>query len=260
MASGTARARNVTVDSLSATAFRSGQADLERWALESDWSLKVDAGENAVTGAEPQVGVLFRGPLDAPHREIDIQPFTAFLTLRAFEKEVRRVEDLQADVNERERLMREQRQLNRNKAKRERAAEEKAEREQAAKEEAARKVEEEAAQRAKAQQEKAAQEKAAREKKAAQEKAAQEKAACDAAKAAKEPQTSDTGDIGRPMSMYEFIKRIRPAIDGADDPRSGTGKPKSGLTPVPATGEPLKLNGGLGAPISIDKLRGNARC
>ncbi|WP_321339250.1 AsmA family protein [Breoghania sp.] len=233
IAAGTARARNVTVDSDSATAFGSAQIGLERWQLTSDWSLKVDPGENAVTGAEPQVGVLFRGPLDDPAREIDIQPFTAFLTLRAFEKEVRRVEDLQADINERDRLMRELRQLRRNKAKRERAAREQAEAEALHKAEEAARIEAEKAAREKAQAEEEKRKAEEARRKAEEEKSKAEAAAAAAAK--------ETEEAPQPSSMEDFIKRIRPAIDGAGDASGDAG------------GAPMKLNGELGKPIVIDR-------
>ncbi|WP_324292168.1 AsmA family protein [Breoghania sp.] len=237
IAAGTARARNVTIDSDSATAFGSAQIGLESWQLSSDWSLKVDPGENAVTGAEPQVGVLFRGPLDDPSREIDIQPFTAFLTLRAFEKEVRRVEELQADINERDRLMRELRQLRRNKVKRDRANREKAEAE-------ARRNDEEAAVRIEA-------EKAAREKAQAAEakrRAAEEKRKSEAAAAAAAAKKAE--EDGPPVSMEDFIKRIRPAIDG--DRSDASGDTGAGGAGARGDGTPMPLDSGLGAPITID--------
>ncbi len=100
-------ARNVVVDSARAEIFGSGEVDLRSYDLDADFSLKIDPGEDAVTGAEPQVGLLFEGPADAPRRRVDIAPFTAYLTLRAFEQEVERVEKLQAEILERDRLVRE---------------------------------------------------------------------------------------------------------------------------------------------------------
>ncbi|WP_299473576.1 AsmA family protein [uncultured Roseibium sp.] len=100
-------ARNVVVDSARAEIFGSGELDLRSYDLDADFSLKVDPGEDAVTGAEPQVGLLFEGPVDAPARRVDIAPFTAYLTLRAFEQEVERVEKLQAEILERDRIVRE---------------------------------------------------------------------------------------------------------------------------------------------------------
>jgi len=124
IAAGRAVARNISVDADSAALFGSAELDLNNWSIESDVSLKVDPGENAVTGAEPQVGILFSGTLDEPSRSIDITPFTAFLTLRAFEQEVERVEKLQAEILERDRLLREMKRQRQVEARRKREAEE----------------------------------------------------------------------------------------------------------------------------------------
>ncbi|ADZ69795.1 AsmA family protein [Polymorphum gilvum] len=117
-------ARNVTLDSRDAALFGSAQINLNDWTLESDLSLRVDPGTDTVAGAEPQVAILFSGPIDAPARRIDITPFTAYLTLRAFEQEVERVEKLQAEILERDRLVRELKRLREVAALRQRDAEE----------------------------------------------------------------------------------------------------------------------------------------
>lgn len=115
-------ARNVVVDSEKAEIFGSAEVNLGTYDLDADFSLKVDPGEDAVTGAEPQVGLLFEGPVEAPARKVDIAPFTAYLTLRAFEQEVERVEKLQAEILERDRLARELKRQREAKARREREA------------------------------------------------------------------------------------------------------------------------------------------
>ncbi len=115
-------ARNVVVDAEKAEVFGSAQLDLNTYDLDADFSLKVDPGENAVTGAEPQIGLLFEGPVEAPARSVDITPFTAYLTLRAFEQEVERVERLQAEILERDRLTRELKRQSEAKVRREREA------------------------------------------------------------------------------------------------------------------------------------------
>ena len=121
---GRMNARNVVVDSRKAEVFGSAEVNFNTWEVDSDFSLKVNPGENAVTGAEPQVGLLFSGPLDAPVRQVDIAPFTAYLTLRAFEQEVERVERLQAEILERDRLLRELKRLKEQRERRQREAEE----------------------------------------------------------------------------------------------------------------------------------------
>jgi hypothetical protein len=85
--------------------------DFGRWSIEADWKLKVDPGHQAVVGAEPQVGISMRGPLDQPKRMLDVTPMTAFLTLRAFEHESQRVDDLKAEIVERDRFQRELKRL-----------------------------------------------------------------------------------------------------------------------------------------------------
>ena len=115
-------ARNVVVDSEKAEVFGSAGLDLNTYKLDADFSVKVDPEENAVTGAEPQVGLLFQGDVEVPVRKIDIAPFTAYLTLRAFEQEVERVERLQAEILERDRFARELKRQRQAKARREREA------------------------------------------------------------------------------------------------------------------------------------------
>ena len=49
----------------------------------------------------------WEGPLAAPRRNVDITALTGFLSLRKFEQERRRVEILQANIAEKQRLRRE---------------------------------------------------------------------------------------------------------------------------------------------------------
>nr|WP_244316725.1 AsmA family protein [Pannonibacter sp. XCT-34] len=99
--------RNVAASAEGAELTGQALLNLNDWTLDSDITVKVDAGSNATAGAEPQAALLFSGDLAAPERSIDVAPFTAFLTLRSFEQEVERVERLQAEILERDRLMRE---------------------------------------------------------------------------------------------------------------------------------------------------------
>ncbi|MEP3280360.1 MAG: AsmA family protein [Stappiaceae bacterium] len=128
IAAGQARARNVNVESDSASATGAALIDLEDWKIDSNWTVKVDLIDDAVTGAEPQVGLVFKGSMDNPVRSIDISQFTSYLTLRAFEIEVRKVERLQSEILERERMTREMKQFKRDETKRELARERAAQR------------------------------------------------------------------------------------------------------------------------------------
>ena len=145
IAAGRVSLRNLSAEGTAAALLGSGQINLNDWTVQADLSLKADAGEDAVAGAEPQAGVIFSGPLGNPERRIDTRPLMAFLTLRAFEKEVERVERLQADILDRDRLAREMKYFREaedqhrtaEKAAAEKAAAEKAAAEKAAAEKAA---------------------------------------------------------------------------------------------------------------------------
>ncbi|MCC2112951.1 MAG: AsmA family protein, partial [Hyphomicrobiales bacterium] len=141
IAGGVVRARNISTKVASATTLGGASVDLNTMTLESDWTLEVDPGEEErVSGATPQVGLTFRGPLTTPQRRIDVAPLTGYLTVRAFEQEVRRIEALQADILEKQRLARELRRFRQDAARRAREAEEEVRRK--TEEEARRKVEE----------------------------------------------------------------------------------------------------------------------
>jgi hypothetical protein len=60
-----------------------------------------------LNGAEPALRLDFAGPLASPGRTMNVTDITSFLSLRAFERERRRVERLQANVLEKQRLRRE---------------------------------------------------------------------------------------------------------------------------------------------------------
>ena len=243
IAGGVLRVNTLRLDTPSASVFGGAQVDLSERQLSSEISLKVDPGEDAVTGAEPQVGLVFSGPLEAPGRQIDIAPFTAYLTLRAFEQEVQRVEKLQAEIAERERLMRELRSMKKNEERRR-------ERERLEQEERDRQQLQELQERQERQEQKDARK--AREKEAARlaaEKAAQEKAAAERAAAEKTrrrqerakaritPTPVPSPDVGTPAET--FGDRIRRALTSpgregapADPNRSNVGN---------TDGEPLRL-------------------
>jgi hypothetical protein len=124
-------------------------------------------GEAAVTGAEAQARLDYAGLLSSPGVTLDVTDLTNFLSLRAFERERRRVDILQANVLEKQRLRRE---VGLYKAK---AAEREAERLRAVEEQRRRQMAAEAA----AQQKAEAAARALAEKKAADEARAAEEAA-----------------------------------------------------------------------------------
>ena len=107
IAGGALRASNIEADANILKSRGNLVIDLSNQTLDGDWSIKVEPGKaDSVTGAQPEVGLAFSGPLDAPSRVVDVAPFTGYLTIRAFEKEVARVERLQADILEKDRMHR----------------------------------------------------------------------------------------------------------------------------------------------------------
>lgn len=121
LVSGELRARSISVEAENGSALGGGSIDLINFVLDSEWNLKMDAGENAVVGADQQIGILFEGPLESPEREIDVSALTGFLTLRAFETEVERIENQEVDFMEKERFGRELRILRERRERREAA-------------------------------------------------------------------------------------------------------------------------------------------
>lgn len=116
--SGVVRADPVSVDADAATALGGGTIDLSKFLIESEWTLRMDPGEEAVVGAEPQIGISFRGPLDNPERDIDVSGLAAFLTLREYEREVERIENQELDILEKEWFGRQLRVLRERKSRR----------------------------------------------------------------------------------------------------------------------------------------------
>jgi hypothetical protein len=147
VASGVLRAPSLVVSGAGATTAGSAVVDLPKWTLESDWTLAV-APDDAIAAsgtAPPEVDILFRGPVDAPERRIDVTAFSSYLGIRAFERETERVLVLQADILERELLSRTVLRLKEEGDRKRRDAEETRRR---AEEDAARRAAEEEARRA----------------------------------------------------------------------------------------------------------------
>jgi hypothetical protein len=107
IAGGRLRAANIAGQN-NAISF-SGDADIG--LLGGDLAAKLTVafkpGEDALAGADPSVSLDWQGPLAAPDRKIDITALNSLLSLRRFEQERRRVEIMQANIAEKQRLRRE---------------------------------------------------------------------------------------------------------------------------------------------------------
>lgn len=119
IAGGIARMSNFIVAARDAGVTGSASLDLAKLTLDGEAILGVDPGRDAIQGAEPRIAFRFAGPLAAPGRSLDTEPFLAWLTLRAYEREAARAQALQSEIIERERFARELRRLKEDRARRE---------------------------------------------------------------------------------------------------------------------------------------------
>ncbi|WP_395516004.1 AsmA family protein [Pseudorhizobium flavum] len=104
---GEARAQNVTANTGNGRISGEVRVDLLEQALRGEFSIAYEPGDEGLAGGEPMVRWLYSGDLENPSVDFDVAPLTNFLSLRAFERERRRVEMLQASVLEKQRLRRE---------------------------------------------------------------------------------------------------------------------------------------------------------
>lgn len=107
IASGKVRADAIHGEDGTASFSGSAELDLADRSLSARVAMRLAAGDEAMAGGEPEVALLFEGPIDAPRATLDVQPLASYLSLRKFERERRRVETMQANVLEKQRLRRE---------------------------------------------------------------------------------------------------------------------------------------------------------
>nr|CAD6412167.1 AsmA family protein [Rhizobium sp. Q54] len=104
---GEVRAQNVTASADGVALSGQARIELSKRMLRGELSATYEAGDEGLAGGDPTVRWIYSGSLAEPRVEFDVVPLTNFLSLRAFEKERRRVEALQASVLEKQRLRRE---------------------------------------------------------------------------------------------------------------------------------------------------------
>lgn len=107
IAGGTVRIQNVAAADGNAALSGEASLDLPAERMNGAIELAFRPGDEALAGAEPRVRINYAGLLAAPGVSLDVTDLTNFLSLRAYERERRRVERLQANVLEKQRLRRE---------------------------------------------------------------------------------------------------------------------------------------------------------
>ena len=145
VAGGVARATRFAIDGDGLSSFVTGQADLNKLTLNSAWSVRAPPDPEAPDQVK-EFGIVFSGPLDDPQRSFDTAPLISYLTIRAFEHEVQRLEEVQLDIHDRGRIQRELDVLVNRRLETRRAAE--ADRQRKARAAAARRAREEAERKA----------------------------------------------------------------------------------------------------------------
>ena len=102
MTAGKMRASNITFDSGDTGSSAEATIDLNSLSLDGTWTLASARKDERVSGAVPQVQVVFKGALSAPQRQIDVSQFSEYVTLRALQREQVLHDKLVAERRERE--------------------------------------------------------------------------------------------------------------------------------------------------------------
>jgi hypothetical protein len=132
VAGGVLRAPPIVLEHPKASLTVDARIDLGTGSVGASGELTYDAGLEAVVGAEPAVRFEVSGPPGDVAVSLDTAPLGQFLTQRALEREQARVEAMQSQLLERQRLRREVRYYASLQDERERLAEELRQREEAA--------------------------------------------------------------------------------------------------------------------------------
>ncbi|MER8373063.1 AsmA family protein [Mesorhizobium sp. M1406] len=132
VAGGMLRAPPVNLENPAATLSADITADLNTSMISAKGTIAYRPGDDALVGSEPTVNFTAEGPFGAVKREFDSEPLAQFLTQRALEREQQRVEAMQAELLEKQRLRREVRYYAALQDERDKAAEELRKQEEAA--------------------------------------------------------------------------------------------------------------------------------
>ena len=102
---GNLRARNVRVSSANTGFVSDLEFNLQTQKLDARTVIEFEPKRrDQISGADPQAMLSWSGPLAALEREIDVDRLEGYLSLRAFETSQRRLETLEAQVIEKQRL------------------------------------------------------------------------------------------------------------------------------------------------------------
>lgn len=203
--------------------------DIPAKTMDAEIDILHDPQLELQTGATPELTYIFRGSIDAPSRSVDANAMSNFLSIRAYERERRRVELLQASILEKQSLRREISLVKDQQFKREEQALLRAEEDARIKaeqvalreaEEAVRFAEEEAKRLAEAESLAAEEDKLKAEQEAeriaAEKKATEQKALLDAKKRAEEKKTTERNEKRIADEKAKAAAQVKAAKDAAE--------------------------------------------
>ncbi len=127
IASGTVWARNIRLMTPALTALGTVSLDLGTLARHGEWTVEPRHWQDTVEASAPRASITHTGEDGTDALTIDVTPLLSYLNLRAYELEQRRVDHLNQEILERERLGRELRRQREARERRERQAREAAE-------------------------------------------------------------------------------------------------------------------------------------
>ncbi|MBO6918302.1 MAG: AsmA family protein [Rhizobiaceae bacterium] len=104
---GVQRIASITLENEGFNLTGAGRIDLVGQTISSSLDVLYDAGLEAQAGATPEYSIDFEGELANPSKSINANAMSNFLSIRAYERERRRVELLQASILEKQALRRE---------------------------------------------------------------------------------------------------------------------------------------------------------
>ena len=104
---GNLKVRNLTHDTPQADFNSSVEVDIANGAFQGATSLTFKPSKrDVISGTDPVVTIGWNGPFDEPQQSIDSGQLEGYLSLRAFENSQRRIETLEAQVIEKQRIQR----------------------------------------------------------------------------------------------------------------------------------------------------------
>jgi hypothetical protein len=96
IASGRARISSLAVPAKGADVSFSGLLDLIEQSIDARVTLDGPPATNTPGSQRPELSVVFKGPINAPRRNLDTTKFVEWLTLRSVERETKRLEEIQS--------------------------------------------------------------------------------------------------------------------------------------------------------------------